>query len=402
MVYKNTMFLFIMQGVNYLLPVILIPFFTNTLGVLQYGNIAVWLAIIQFSYVVTDFGFLSFATKEIAGMNCDKNVISEFLSSVYGLKLILFIIVVVFVSIYGFIYSTALDVILFSLATIFCQSYQPIWFYHGIEKMKAVTFYFSLSKILYLGLVLLLIKDDSNWSLVIFFWFVSQLFACIVSNRIYLNMGYHFQVPTCSDIFYLFKRSLHFFISRISVATFTSLNVIILSAVVTGGSLASFAICDQVFKAGQAFTSPVTQALYPYLQRTKDWNLYIKMTLVSLLLLSSALFVFYFTYDFLFKFVFNNVPESIGVILPIFLILIIVNFVARNIGNPLFGPIDKLYIANNTVIFGAILHLVIISLLYSLDVLNAESLAFCVLCVETSILILRLFYLYKYRMLFFK
>ncbi|PMK81657.1 hypothetical protein BCT91_19135 [Vibrio cyclitrophicus] len=400
MVYKNAFFLFLMQGINYVAPLVLIPFYTNTLGVTDYANIALWLAVIQFAYIITDFGFLSFATKEIAAMSFDKIGISRFVSTVYGLKLFVFFFVSLCVIFYGIATGASMLVVVISISTIFCQCYQPIWFFHGVERMKSVAVYFSTAKLLYVVLAITFVSSDTKWFLVLELWFFSQFIAFCISNYQYIEMGFKFNKPSLKEILLLFNRSIHFFISRLSIASYTSLNVIILGFGTSHSSLASFAICDQLFKAGQSFTSPITQSLYPYLQRTKDWYIYIKMTLSSLFILIIGLVFFNYSYEFLFSFVFDNLPDDVINLVPVFLCLILINFLARNFGNPLFGPINKLHVANNSVIIGAILHLGVVSILYLIGQLNAINLSYCVLFVEVIILFVRLFYLIKFRNLF--
>lgn len=400
MVFKNTLFLFLMQGVNYLAPILLIPFYSNVLGVSAYGNIALWLSITQFAYVVTDFGFMTLATRDIAIISSDKNRVSRLVSSIYCLKIFLFLIVSIATVAYGFIVNVKYEVVIFSIITIFSQCYQPVWFFHGIEKMKLLAFYFSFSKILFLVLVLTFVNSTSDWSLVLLYWSLSQLLGFLVSNYQYKFLGFGFYLPSFYEVKSIFYKSVHFFISRLSLASYTSFNMIILGSVGTGHYLAAFAICDQIFKAGQAFTSPVTQALYPFLQRTKDWALYFKMTCISLILLFLALSTFLASYDVIFELVFNAQPDGIDDMLPAFLVLILVNFLARNLGNPLFGPIDKLNIANNTVILGATLHLTIVSILYFSIGITPLNLTYCVLFTEFFILLLRVALLFRYKDLF--
>jgi O-antigen/teichoic acid export membrane protein len=400
MVVKNATFLFLLQGVNYLAPLLLIPVYINVLGLDQYGQIALWMAIIQFCYILTDFGFLSFATKEITDMSGDVKRISTFFSTVYCLKAFVFLFVSMLLIIYVLFNPAPSIVVMSAIATIFCQCYQPVWFFHGIEKMKFVALYFSISKLLFLLIVIVFIDENSSWDNVIVFWFLSQLIGCIILNYQYRVLGYSFSAPLLKDIKELFFSSLHFFVSRLSVASYTSLNVIILSSLSPNANLGLFAICDQVFKAGQAATSPITQALYPYMLRTKNWAFYIKLTLISLVILSIGLLSVYFLYESFFDIVFDEEVDQINTILPIFLLLIFVNFIARNIGNPLFGPLQKLNIANNSVIFGALLHLVLVFWLYVNEQLSAISLSYCILFIECSILLIRAGFLITNKSLF--
>jgi len=399
MIMKNSFYLFLLQGTNYLVPLLLLPFFVRVLGVESYGEVALWLAIIQLSFVVTDFGFTLSATRTIAKFEYDKIKISNYVSLIFVSKIILVFLVSSLVLIYSAFAELDYRLAWVAIFTISCQAYQPVWFFHGIERMSSVVTYLASSKFFYLVFVLYFVEDANDGLIVLFSWGIAQFIATLISCCEYLYRGYTFSIPKFKDVILLLKENLDFFASRVSVAAFTSMNIVVLGSVGTSAQIANFAICDQIFKAGQSLTSPVTQALYPYMQRTKDWKLYFKVTLIFLLFLVISLFVFFQFRDYFIKLIFGDELTNINQLVVIFLYIIIANFLGRNLGYPVFGGINQLSFAHRTVQFGAIIHIFLLFLLLSFDKLEPYSIAYTMLFTECLILMLRCIGIMKWRKL---
>ena len=65
----NTLWLYSLQGLNYVLPMLVLPYLIRVLGVGNYGLIAVAQAFAQYFTIFTDYGFNLSATKRIAIAN---------------------------------------------------------------------------------------------------------------------------------------------------------------------------------------------------------------------------------------------------------------------------------------------------------------------------------------------
>ena len=76
-VFLNAVYLFVVQGVTYLVPLITLPYLVRVLGAQSYGVLSFSLAIIQYFILLTDYGFNLSATQKISVICGDINKISN-------------------------------------------------------------------------------------------------------------------------------------------------------------------------------------------------------------------------------------------------------------------------------------------------------------------------------------
>lgn len=137
--FENFVSLGIVQGLNYLLPLITIPFLFNQLGVENYGLVNFSFAFIQYFIILTDFGFGLSGTRYVAAHRSDRVLTNRFLNSAclsrLGMCLLSFLILLVCIfTIPAFEHHKLFTILFFGQVLGNCLN--PVWFFQGMEKMK--------------------------------------------------------------------------------------------------------------------------------------------------------------------------------------------------------------------------------------------------------------------------
>src|SRR3989338_2604121 len=85
-VLANFISLTTLQGINYVLPVIVLPYLIRVIGPEKFGLVAFSQAFVQYFMIFTDYGFSLSATREISLCRGQKGKICSIFSSVMTVK----------------------------------------------------------------------------------------------------------------------------------------------------------------------------------------------------------------------------------------------------------------------------------------------------------------------------
>src|SRR5579864_8186188 len=88
---SNMFWLYALQGLNYLVPLAVLPYLIRVLGVERYGLIAFAQSFAQYFVILTDYGFNLSATRHIARMQHDRESVSRHFWAVMFIKVAMMI-----------------------------------------------------------------------------------------------------------------------------------------------------------------------------------------------------------------------------------------------------------------------------------------------------------------------
>lgn len=396
---RNVIALGLIQLSNYAIPLLLLPYLTRVLGLELFGVMAFGLSISQLAFVVTDYGFSLSATENISINREDKQYIEETLSAIFIIKTGLFFIVVLVVTIFAF-YNTKYEdykwFLMLSLIAILGQTFQPVWFFQGIERMKFLTLYTVTARIIYFMSVILFVKNSQDYMWVPVMNGIAQMTAAVLAIFLIYKLEYQFRRPPSIEfVKRTLQKSTHYFLSRISVAMYTSGSAFFLGIFGTLDQVAIYSLAEQIYKGLQGFYMPINAALYPYMAKEKDFKLFFGILAFLLIAGIIGTIIGFQISNYIIIFLFGIKFLGTTVVVKYFLIILLINILGVFFGYGFLSSFGKTSIANNSVIAGSILHILILFFSGLLMGLDAERIAVVILITEFFVCVIRMKFSYN-------
>lgn len=264
----NILSLFLVQGSNAVLPILVFPFVLSTLGAAMYSKIVVTESIIFIPYAFTLY---SFEVDGVSGIikhrtNKKNELISEMFNEILNIRILIFIISLILILFSSF-FVDVVTVKLLLLWMLFPLSYilQNSYFYLAQENNLPLAISIVLSRILCLLSIYYLVNKDSSIYIVPLIigacYMCSGLFSLIF---IIVKFKIRLQLSTWKKLKARLINGKEIFFGNISVLLFKDLNVIILSVFVKDANvIAGYSISEKIVKSMQASLRPINQYFYP-------------------------------------------------------------------------------------------------------------------------------------------
>ena len=396
---KNYLALLFIQGANFILPLIILPYLVRVLGSEKFGLVMIAQRVALYLSIIVDFGFNISATKEVAYLKNDKEKLSQFYWNIVFVKLIL--IIITFIILLGmtfFINKFKLDplVYLFSFGLVLGQAIFPTWFFQGIEKMQVITFVTVGAKLFFtLSLFFVVFSPDDYLYVPIFNglgFVISGLFGFIFSLQ-YVK----FISPKLLQIKDIIKNSSSLFFSNLAVSFYTSSNVIILGFF-AGDSIAGiYSSMEKLILAIKSIYTPVYQAIFPNLSTkpNKKVRIFIDKIRIPIGILGAVIStIIFFESKTILNFAFNDALITSYSIVFQFLGLISLFSSLNMLYVTLYFPsINKYKIRMKILISGGFFNLIVA--LVFVQFFTIYGVAFSAITTELFILILAIIYYKK-------
>lgn len=396
----NTSALLTIQCANALLPLLLIPYLTRTLGVSLYGVVAFGLAAVQIACVVTDYGFGLSATYRIAQKQSDIFFLRRMVSAVFICKAALLLLVLAILSCAIATqqkYDQYEMYFWILLLTVIGQTFQPVWFFQGIERMVFITLFIVMSRLLYLGLVLWWVSSPEDYYWVATANGVGALTAALIGIIIMAMLGYSPLWCGWKFVKETFFASTEFFWSRAAVALYTAGGAFYLGLVATPFQVAYYSAAEQLYRGAQSFFSSLSQALLPHMTKNKDISLFFRIMVTSMLSVIIGLVAGMLYGKLVLNFFFGANFVAAFPVLVVFLLTFLVAAPSILLGYPFLGALGNTRAANASVTLGGILQLALLTVLFFNELGNAFHVAVSVLGVELFVLCYRIYFANKLR-----
>ena len=398
---KNFFSLSIFQGINYLIPLIIVPYIIKHVGIEKYGLLTFAQSIAGFLNVFFDFGFNLIGVDKIA-KNSLVNKKNEIFNAIYFIKIFIFLIVFFIFIILVFNFSKLeenyITFFLFLFVSFF-QSLFPIWFFQGIEKMKYILYFNIIGKLITFLIIILFLKKETDYNIYPLAFLIGYIVSDVIA-LIFIFKNFHFKIyiPSMKRLKVIFKTSFKIFSNNLIVKTYSNLNIIILGFFTNNLIVGYYSIGIKLSGVFSAFLGVFLQTIYPKFSKIARNNFceYIKIfnkTLIGVLLSSCLIMIVYlfFEKDIL-KFLVNDINNDLVNIVFLCAFLIIFSPVGNTFTN-FFVISHKYNLFFKVALWTAIFNFTIFIILLNINKLY--SLAFAIIITQLIHFFLNLYFYIK-------
>ncbi|MDD5692717.1 MAG: oligosaccharide flippase family protein, partial [Candidatus Omnitrophica bacterium] len=228
-VFKNFISLTTLQGMNYILPLAVLPYLIRVIGIERFGLIAFAQSFVQYFMILTDYGFTLSATREISLFGEHKEKSSAIFSSVMTVKFILAgISALALCAIIYFVPKFRNDwpVYILSFGTVIGSSLFPVWFFQGKEKMSYISVINVIGAVIYALCIFIFIKGPADYLLVpllnSLLFIISGIWGLYIAFK---RFDLRFVVQKYADIRKELRTGWDIFISILSVNAYTTTRI---------------------------------------------------------------------------------------------------------------------------------------------------------------------------------
>lgn len=398
----NFISLLFLQGVNYILPLITVPYLFRVLSVEKYGLVNFASSFIQYFIVFTDFGYNLSATRSIAESKNDLSERSRVFSRVMASKLLLLVISLLIMIVLLFSldrFSENKLLYLYTFGMVVGNVLFPIWFFLGTEKMKFITLITVITRVLSLVPIFILVKTTNDYLLVPMInsggTILSGIISLLIVKRVF---RIDFSMPSFNEILESLKESSRYFVSRVSVSMYTISNTFVLGLFGTNTMVGYYSAAEKLFIALQNAYAPINNTIYPYMTKNRDVKLFKKILLyVTILNAAGVCFLLFTTADVVH--IIYNIKDLESVLtLKLLLVACLMIVPSILLGYPFLGALGYAKYANNSVIISSVVHLAGLAIMVITNQLSVYTVASMVIITETTVLFIRLHGVKKYRL----
>jgi PST family polysaccharide transporter len=264
----NILWLYGLQGLNYLVPMVMLPYLVRVLGVGQYGLISFAQSIAQYFIIATDYGFNLSAARAITQNREDQIEVARVFWTTLTIKSSLLLIGAI---IFGIVIEMSSN--LRAHASIYCAVYLavvgnaifPIWLFQGLEQMRPISIITGITKVVAAVLILVLVRNRQDTLLATILLSSGFLLAGVVGLTVSLRTHVRqFYIPTVGDIIAALRDGRHVFLTTAAVSLYSNTNTFLVGLIGGTEQAGYFSLADKLIRAVSGLVYPVIQASYPH------------------------------------------------------------------------------------------------------------------------------------------
>ncbi len=290
---ESILSLYMLQGLNYVIPMAVLPYLVRALGMEMYGLMAFAQSFAQYFAVLTDYGFNFSATRSIAKRSGDRTSVSRIFCSVLLIKLVLtligaLILIAIANSVSRFHHNSAFFFVAY--VAVVGGVLFPTWYFQGMEQMRYISGVIGISRLLGAAALFTFVHHPTDALLALAIQSAAPLVGGIAGLWIaFRRFHLRFTWPNSADLRSALVEGWHLFVSTAAVSLYTNTNVFLVGLLAGNVQAGYFSIAEKLIRAMQGLINPIGQAVFPHVNAlvARSRNLAVRFASRMLLLTGS-------------------------------------------------------------------------------------------------------------------
>ena len=263
----NALALYAIQGLNYLMPLLVLPFLLRALQPEGYGAIMFAQSLLGYAAIVVEFGFNFTAARAISLVRDDAHAVSRIYWTTTCAKLLLLLaaativaILVVLVPVFRQdwpLYAASGLLLLGNIAF-------PQWYFQGLERLRDTALIQAVAKTVVALAAIFLVRSSQDLLLAAVILSSPQLVGALAGWCLRKPlMPKSFHAPAWREIVAALQDSRHLFLANIATTLYLHTNTLVLGLLVNEAAVAMYSVASRVVSTVQGLAAPFMQAVFP-------------------------------------------------------------------------------------------------------------------------------------------
>lgn len=258
------------QLVNYVFPLITVPYISRIIGPDSYGIINYATAFIAYFTLLIGYGFDLTGTRKIARNPDDNEYVSSVFSEILNARILLFVVSCALFIVSIFL-ATPLNRNLFVAYVLFFSTIStvltPQFVFQGKQHLTIFAALNFVKGLLYAVLIFVLIKQKSDFVLIpvltVSIGLISAVFLLIYAFK---KFHLHYYKSSLRQIFRLLNEEKIIFFSTVVISLYTTTNTVVLGFFASSAEIGYYTVSSSLLNVINSVISvPIATAFYPYI-----------------------------------------------------------------------------------------------------------------------------------------
>lgn len=270
---SNLLSLASVRGLDYLIPLITLPYLVRTLGIDGFGLVNFALSFGLYFSAVMQYGFSVTAVRKIARNREDPRRVAEIYSETLTA-------VVILVAICAALYLPIIIMVdslrqhfklyLYTFFFVAAQSLFPVWFFQGVENMRQSAVISIVSKVMLLGGIFVFVQGHDDYYLVPALS-ATAMFGCVLFSLYWISNHYRisYMVPRLEQIRSVYWEGRNAFLAQLAPNLYNNSATFLLGVFAGPSAVGVFSAAAKVIDVFNSVGLIVSNAFFPYLARNR-------------------------------------------------------------------------------------------------------------------------------------